>query len=766
MLSMDTPRHVVRLEGEWKVRPVPLKSEILPNTEIFEEKLLVPECANLQLVLHPDRPYWGDHLRSLNEQAWVYRKDFDVPDVPFRRARLRFEGVDYFAFVWLNGRLIGEHEGSFEPFTFDVTHMLKPNATNTLIVRISSPWDKPNSRGNYPINHVVRGLVKGHYEHGEGVIPPNVNPIGIWRPVHLLLDDGLSLDRVKVYPALDGTVRVKTTITNSTGQPWEGRLTLDAEGENHTGRGVSDLQSLTLPPGTHELEYELKVPEPRLWWPWDHGLPNLYRLTLNMKSKLGETLSTLSQVFGIRTVRLERSPDRFTWWINDRPVFLRGSSYMPALYLAHVTEDDIARDVQLARDANLNLLRVHVHVSPPEVYDICDRAGILIWQDFELNWIQDFSLEFEARARRLQRAMFNMLFNHPSIMTWTSHNEPTMVFAMRDNYERHPGPALYADALEIDSTRPAFICSGQMEEDWQRAGDIHTYYGAMWSRSYTDVYRRHMRMNTEFGFEAPAALETLRRYPDAWKRLDHLESQIDYLWGYQAELIQFHVEHLRRIRPAGSAGYVHFWLADLVPQVGCGVLDVDRVAKGGYAALQRASQPLQVAVEHDGRRFYGLWVYNDMPVPHSACTFAWKVFDVAGNLTVSGEMVFDVEANESCRVADVNWPSGPASCHRIELELRDRSGNILVTNQYDHPLQPTPRPEGYPWRFDPYLGFKVFARADAVSLVDQGSNPLFRLIPLAWRESLAEWGMRQKLPLWLQSAIARLSGPFVYAKPD
>ncbi|MBN2469257.1 MAG: hypothetical protein JXN59_00935, partial [Anaerolineae bacterium] len=180
MLTFDIPPHYTRLTGDWEVTPGPLEADpqaVPPG----ERTLRVPECAHLQPVLYPEQPYWGDHLRAINEQAWFYRKTFTVEPVDYRRARLRFEGADYFAAVWLNGQFVGEHEGSFEPFTLDVTAALRPDGPNELVVRLSSPWDPPNPRGAYPINHVLRGLVKGHYEHGEGVIPPNVNPIGLWR---------------------------------------------------------------------------------------------------------------------------------------------------------------------------------------------------------------------------------------------------------------------------------------------------------------------------------------------------------------------------------------------------------------------------------------------------------------------------------------------------------------------------------------------------------------------------------------------------------
>ncbi len=761
MLTFDRPPWHMRLTGDWYVRPVPFESDHLPNTVMFQENLVVPECAHLQTILFPDRPYWGDHLRAINHQTWVYRRTFQAPEVPYRRARLRFDGVDYFASVWLNGRFIGEHEGAFVPFTLDITDAYRPGEANTLLVRVSSPWDMPNPRGNYPVNHVIRGMVKGLYEHGEGVIPPHVNPLGIWRPVWLLLDDGLSLDRVRIQTELDGTVHLEFTATNATGGRWAGSLAVNVAAENHDGPGMTASLLLALEPGTQTVTHRLRVPEARLWWPWDHGEPNLYRLTAVLRAEGEEPLSTLDQTFGIRTVRLDRAPDRFTFWINERPVFVRGTSYMPGVYLSQHDRDSLERDVSLARQANLNLLRVHVHVSPPELYDLCNRAGMLIWQDFELHWVHDSSPEFEARALALQRDMIDMLGNHPSIIAWSCHNEPTMLYAHRDNYERHPDPALYADAVSRDPTRPVFICSGQMENDWQRAGDAHTYYGALWTRWYTDVYRHRFRLNTEFGFEAPAALGTLQKFPDAWKRLQHLDGRIERLWAYQAALIQFHVEHLRRTRAEGCAGYIHFWLVDLVPQVGCGVLDSERLPKGGYEALRRASQPLLVALEHDGRRPRALWVFNDTPQAYPAALVCWQVFDGAGRLRLAGEQPVDVAANASQRVADAMWSLSPVDCGRVELALYDSQRTLLAHNTYERPLQPLERPRGYPWKFDPYLGFKVFDRPDAPSLADQSRNPFFRLVPLPIRERLAEWGMRQQLPPWLLSVVARMARPFV-----
>ncbi len=755
---MTGEEHPLRLQlaGDWQVCPVPLESDIAPEHLTFSDAVTVPDAVHLQPALYPDRPYWGEHLRTINTQAWFFRRVFRAPTLRQRRVRLLFEGVDYYCTVWLNDRQIGRHEGHFAPFSFDITNVLHSDAENTLVVRVSAPWDAPTTNGTYPTDHVLRGLVKGLYEHGEGVIPPNVNPIGIWRPVYLLFDEGISIDRLRIQAGTDGTATVRLTVTNATESDWDGRMHLQITAENHQGRGTSAELPLHLPRGCHTIEHTLHVSDPALWWSWDQGEPNLYQLTAQLSETTGKALSIHTETFGFRTLVLERSPQRFTYKLNGRPIFIRGSSYLPDLYLSRCTRASLARDIQLARDANLNLLRVHVHVSPAELYDQCDRMGMLVWQDFELNWMHSVSEEFEQRARLLQQEMIDTLYNHPAIITWSCYNEPTMIFARRSNLEKRPAPALYRDACRQDPTRSVFLCSGQMEHDWQRAGDVHTYYGALWSQRYTDVYRHKARLNTEFGFETPAHPDTLRIYPDCWERLQHLEGQIANLWAYQAELVRFHIEHYRRLRADGCAGYIHFWLTDLVPQVGCGVLDAERRPKGGYEALKQASAPLNIALEYDARRPHALWVFNDTPNDYPNLRLCWKVQDTGGQVVEQGECCVEVAASASQRVLSVDWRA--EQCDRIALWLQTAEATVLASNCYVHPFQPLKRPRGYPWKFDHYLGVKVFDRPDAPSLANQTKHPIIRRVPVALREYAAEWALRQRLPHWLVRIIARIAG--------
>jgi hypothetical protein len=353
--------------------------------------------------------------------------------------------------------------------------------------------------------------------------------------------------------------------------------------------------------------------------------------------------------------------------------------------------------------------------------------------------------------------MISMLHNHPSIITWTCHNEPTMLFVRRHNLEHSPDPALFADAQEQDPTRPVFICSGQLADDWQRSGDSHTYYGALWSSCYTHIYPHRPRLTTEFGGEAPAALATLSAYPALWERVRHLEGQIEALGSQQAALIQYQVEHFRRLRAECCAGYVHFWLVDLVPQVGFGVLDAHRVPKGGYAALALASRPLQLALEHNGRRPIALWLFNDTPETYADTTVRWQVSGADGSSLEAGETRFTIAANASQRVLWIDWPVDPAACARVDLHVDAATGERLCENHYTSPFQRRRRPRGYPWKFDPFLGAKVYDRMDAPSLLDLSGTPAMRRIPLPLRQALAERLMSTRLPSRWLSFISRLA---------
>jgi hypothetical protein len=124
---------------------------------------------------------------------------------------------------------------------------------------------------------------------------------------------------------------------------------------------------------------------------------------------------------------------------------------------------------------------------------------------------------------------------------------------------------------------------------------------------------------------------------------------------------------------------------------------------------------------------------------------------------LEGNVAFDIQANSSQPVMVVAWNLPPEDCSDIELSICSADGQVLASNVYHHPFKPMLRPGGYPWKFDPVLGVKVFDKPGASSLADQSSSPLIKWVPLGMREKIAEWALRQHFPPRFLSFVARVA---------
>jgi beta-mannosidase len=677
----------------------------------------VPPATHLQPWLYPDNPYWGADVRRVNDAAWWYRTRFALPDeARGRRVQILFEGVDYYAEVWCNGRHLGRHEGNFSPFGFEL-HDLR-QADNVLAVRVTAPWDPLRRKGLTYVDEVYRGMVKGLYAHTDGLIPPDVNPIGIWRPVWLETLADVTLDRLSCTVTEDEYDRsaqlvLRLHVHNRLPQTFVGVLHLWLAGETFQGVRVDENVAFEAPPGEHVVEQRVRIPDPQWWWPWDMGEPDLYRLRCSLYDLQGDKLDVLEQVLGLRQVRLLRSREALHYHINQRPFFVRGTTYMGALYLSQLTPQQIEADLDRVQECGLNLIRLHVHVAPPELYAACDRRGIMIWQDFELNWLHDPSPAFEERAQGVLRDMVAHLQHHPSIVTWCCHNEPTALPFQDRNLTEHPTRQLYRDVQALDPSRPASLCSGRQEEDWARSGDTHAYIGGAHGGHYFDAYGQRTRLVTEFGCEAPLNGETLDETPLLVERLGHIRQRIPELQAYQAALLKFQIEWYRITRFEPCGGYIQFMLCDLFPQVGCGVLDVRRRPKAAFEALKSASQPVHVLLEHNAKGPVALWVVNDLARPMLGCMVEWSVLDKQGEVVTRGSAQVDVPAQRAHRVTLLSWRVQDEP-YDVRLRLVHR-GRVLDENHYRNPFRPLPRPQDYPWRFDPVIGIRCYGGRHAKS---------------------------------------------------
>ncbi|RTH18229.1 glycoside hydrolase family 2 TIM barrel-domain containing protein, partial [Thermus scotoductus] len=193
--------------------------------------------------------------------------------------------------------------------------------------------------------------------------------------------------------------------------------------------------------------------------------------------------------------------------LNGRRLFLRGTNIIPTQWLAGYSEALAQKDVALLKEANLNAVRVHAHVTHPAFYRACDQEGVLVWQDFPLQWGYAPDEAFAREALRQARAMVEILGAHPSIYLWCAQNEPT-------HNRRTLGPLLKAALKAADPTRPAKEASDFRE---------HPYPGWYWGHYRDFLALPGAPLPSEFGAQALPRAELLRRvlgeaaWPPRWE---------------------------------------------------------------------------------------------------------------------------------------------------------------------------------------------------------------------------------------------------------
>jgi beta-galactosidase/beta-glucuronidase len=367
--------------------------------------------------------------------AW-FRFEFEhTPSTAQPHTTLHFDGVDYFCDVHLNGKLLGRHTGYFDPFSFDVTGVLQPGR-NVLSVRVDSPYEKPGLDGWHMRKKLLKGVLNHHDMRPGGGWEPvgqSYNTGGIWNRVYLESHAALTIETVLLRAQLESdpaSLRAEVHVQNRSAALSAG-LKLTCLPENFAGAGFDIQLTLDLPAGESVHTVELPTPGVQRWQPWDRGFPHLYKVSAALVD------SDYTTLFGFRSVRVD---EQYHVFINGERYFLRGSNHLASQWLAELAfpeisfekdhpfggradHDPMTTDVGLARQANLNALRIHAHVLPAAFYEACDRAGLLVWQDFPLQWGYSDEPDFHTEALRQAHAMVEMLHNHPAIIVWCMHNE-------------------------------------------------------------------------------------------------------------------------------------------------------------------------------------------------------------------------------------------------------------------------------------------------------------------------------------------------------
>lgn len=352
----------------------------------------------------PD-PFYGSSqsdLQWIDKTDWEYCCTFDAPELAsYDNVRLVFEGVDCYADIRLNGELLHRTGNMFRTWKSDVKGLLK-SRNNRLHVVFHSPVmqglknmaaygsrltanNDLGALGGLGPNKVSVFTRKSGYQYGWDLAPRYVTS-GLWRPVAL---EAWNEARVE-----DFHVRTRSTGPRKAQMSASAALRTDAAGCYRIRILLNGKSILTadkrLDAGTHSIEEPFEIPSPRLWYPNGMGEPYLYDVELVLE-KEGRELDRTAVRCGVRTVSLRCRDDAdgrgrgFGFEINGIPVFCKGSNYVPAdAFLPRISREKTEFLVRSAAQANMNMLRVWGGgtYESDDFYEMCDRYGIMVWQDF------------------------------------------------------------------------------------------------------------------------------------------------------------------------------------------------------------------------------------------------------------------------------------------------------------------------------------------------------------------------------------------------
>lgn len=405
--------------------------------------------------------------------AGWYRLEFDAPAGNGKRAWLEFDGASRLARVWLNGQLLGQHQGGFSRFRLDATAALKPRG-NVLLVRVdnSKPAAGSSTADNLP-------LAGDFFVHG-----------GLYRPVSLVVTDPVHVDMLDhggpgVYAATQSIeqgvarIAVLSRLRNDSlrAQPIAARVSLiDRSG----AVAAVQEQQVSLPAqGKGEAQVTLTVPAAHLWQ--GTADPYLYRLRVDLVGRGGAVLDRVEQDFGIRQIRVD--PDQGLL-LNGKPLRLRGVGYHQDREGKGwaVSADDVAQDFAIMQEMGVNTIRLTHYQHGEAIHRLADKAGFLLWDEIPLvsMWTQGDAKEptaaLRSDAESQLREMIRQNFNHASVAVWSIANEvdfgnsmPMFLSGKMDG-SAPPDPMpllrdLDAVAKREDPTRPtalATCCEGRV----------------------------------------------------------------------------------------------------------------------------------------------------------------------------------------------------------------------------------------------------------------------------------------------------------------
>jgi beta-mannosidase len=510
-------------------------------------KATVPGTVHTDLLKNkkiPD-PFFGTNeqqLQWIENEDWEYRTSFSVSQKELLQSHieLQFEGLDTYAKVYVNDSLVITADNMFRTWKADVKQYLH-KGKNIIYVLFESAVRKGKEEA-MKLAYTLPGdekvfTRKAQYQYGWDFGPRFVT-CGIWKEVKLAAWNDARLKSVRyIQHSLSDSVANLEFVCEIQSDV-DANAYLDIIKGNKKDLSGQIVTKVKLKKGLNTYSLFYNVKNPQRWWCNGLGFATLYKFWINL-SYDSRMLDEKSLNIGLRTIELVQENDSigssFYFKLNGVPVFMKGANYIPPdNFLPRVKKEDYEKLIKNAVDANMNMLRVWGGgvYADDAFYDICDREGVLVWQDMMFacamypgddHFINNVAEETIGQVERLR--------HHPGIALWCGNNEvdegwknwgwqKQYGYSAKDSSEiARNNAVLFGDFLKgltdtYDGSRaywPSSPSIGWGHRESLQQGDSH-YWGVWWGMEPFENYENKVgRFMSEYGFQGIPSLSTLER---------------------------------------------------------------------------------------------------------------------------------------------------------------------------------------------------------------------------------------------------------------
>ena len=640
---------------------------------------------------------------------WWFRTEFQVPqDCAGKTVWLHFNGINYRAGVWLNGRQVASPSqmvGAWRVFELDVTRFVTPGSKAVLAVEVSPP--QPD---DLAITFVDWNPL------------PADKDMGIWRDVYLATSGPVSVRYPQVISKLDlpGLERARLTVTaelhNATGETVEGTLEGRIESRDFSqpvSLGPQETKVVTFTPGQFP---QLVVEQPRVWWPYALGAQNLYQAELSFKTG-GKVSDSRTLSFGIREISGELDANGHRLFkINGKTILIRGAGWTFDMLLRSDPERQQA-ELNYVKDMHLNTVRMEGKLEDDNFLDLCDRQGILVlagwcccdhWERWQ-NWkSEDFVVSAESLKDQIRR-----LRSHACLLDWLNGSDNPPVEKVERTYIQILKDLNWPNPYQSSATaRPTSVTG---KTGLKMSGPYEYVAPAYWLEDKEVGGAHGFNTETSPGPAVPP-LESLKRMLPA----DHLWP-IDSTWNFHAGGGMFRDLHVftealsRRFGPATSVedyalkaqvlgyegeramfeaygrnkyvatGVIQWMLNNAWPSLIWHLYDYYLRPGGSYFGAKKGCEYLHVQYSYDDQ---SVVVVNSYYQSFAAMKVSARVYNLDASLKYLRDSTLDVEPDSSQRVFALPAIDGLSRTYFLRLDLNDSAGKNVSTNFYWLSTQP------------------------------------------------------------------------------